>query len=224
MSSPLSKKINVYSLFNNQSRRKRSHGKRHYNKKAPQQELSMTLVDIVDMIDQPEGVHHIKRKLFSMSIPEISHLQQLALESTNHDFSSAEYRATAIILDIAQHRLFRSVRSDVPVEKPKYFMKIEYLHKAIDAINLPGLLRSKLVTDKVPVYFKNREPPIISYQYTKGGFPLIAEITRCHTFTKEINHASVRSQYFEESFYCKNCLRVFSDMTGKPVLCRSRQQ
>ena len=60
----------------------------------------------MDMIDQPEGVCHKKTKLFSVSVPEISRLQQLALESTNHDFSSAEYRATAIILDIAQHRLF----------------------------------------------------------------------------------------------------------------------
>ena len=53
LSSPSSKKINVYTSFNNQSRRELSHGKRHQNKKAPQQELSMTLVDIVDMIDQP---------------------------------------------------------------------------------------------------------------------------------------------------------------------------
>ena len=52
----------------------------------------------------------------------------------------------------------------------------------------------------------------------QGGFPIIAEITHCHTFTKEINHASSRSQYFNENFYCKNCLRVFSAMTGKPAL------
>ena len=51
----------------------------------------------------------------------------------------------------------------------------------------------------------------------KGGFPLIAEITRCHAFTKEINHASARCQYFNDNFYCKNCLRVFSAMTGKPA-------
>ena len=124
----------------------------------------MTLVDIVDMIDQPEGVHHIKTKLFSMSIPERCHLQQLALESANHDFPSVENRATAIILDTTQHRLSRPVRSDVLVEKPKYFIKIEYLHKIIDAINLPGLLRSKLVADNIPVYFKNRESTMISYQ------------------------------------------------------------
>ena len=68
LSSPLSKEIIVYSLFKNQSRRKRSHGKRHYNKKAPQHELSMTVVDIVDMIDQPKGVSsHKDKALFDVN-------------------------------------------------------------------------------------------------------------------------------------------------------------
>ena len=48
-----------------------------------------------------------------------------------------------------------------------------------------------------------------------GGFPFMAEITRCHAFTKEINRVSTCSQYSNENFYCKNCLRVFSAMTGK---------
>ena len=46
----------------------------------------------------------------------------------------------------------------------------------------------------------------------------MAEITRCHTFTKEINRASAPSQYSNENFYRKNCLRVFSAMAGKPAL------
>ena len=90
-------------------------------------------------------------------------LQELALESTNFDYSSAEYRVIAIILDIANYRLFRPVRSDVPAEKPKHFMKIKFLNKAVDAINLPALLRSTSVTDKIPVYFRDKEPPIVSY-------------------------------------------------------------
>ena len=28
---------------------------------------------------------------------------------------------------------------------------------------------------------------------SKGSFPVIAEITYCHSFTKEINHASAHS-------------------------------
>ena len=125
-----------------------------------------TLVDLVDMIEKPEGVHKINTKLFSMSFPQHCHLQELALESTNFDCSSAEYRVTAIIVDIANYRLFRPVRSDVPAEKTKHFMKIKFLNKAVDAINLPALLRSTSVTEKIPVYFKDKEPPTVSYEYT----------------------------------------------------------
>ena len=105
-----------------------------------------TLVDLVDMIEKPEGVHKINTKLFSISFPQLRCLQELALQSTNFDYSSAEYRVIAIILDIANFRLFRTVRSDVPAENPKHFMKIKFLNKAVDAINLPALLRSTSVT------------------------------------------------------------------------------
>ena len=125
-----------------------------------------TLVDLVDMTEKPEGVHKINTKLNSISFPQLRGLQELALESTNFDNSSAEYRVTAIILDIANYRLFRPVRSDVPAEKPKHFMKINFSNKAVDAINLPALLRSTSVTDKIPVYFRDKEPPIVSYEYT----------------------------------------------------------
>ena len=39
-------------------------------------------------------------------------------------------------------------------------------HKGINAINLPQLLRSQSVLDKILAYFKDKEPSIISYQYT----------------------------------------------------------
>ena len=123
-----------------------------------------TLVDLVDMIEKPEGVHKINTKLFSISFPQLRGLQELALESTNFDYSSAEYRVTAIILDIANYRLFRPVRSDAPAEKPKHFIQSKFLNKAVDAINLPALLLSTSVTEKIPVYF--RIFTIVSYEYT----------------------------------------------------------
>ena len=104
--------------------------------------------------------------MFSISFPQLRCLQELALESIKFDCSSAEYRVTAIIEDIANHRSFRPVRSDVPAEKPKHFMKIKLLNKAVDAINLPALLRSTSVTDKIPVYFRDKELPIASHEYT----------------------------------------------------------
>ena len=99
-----------------------------------------TLVDLVDMTEKPESVYKINTKLFSISFPQLLCLQELVLESTNFDCSSVEHRLTAIILDIANYRLFRPVRNDVPAEKPKHVMKIKILNKAVDAINLPALL------------------------------------------------------------------------------------
>ena len=78
------------------------------------------------MIHQPEGVHKIKTYLFSISLPQLSSLQEIALESTNTDFSYTEYRVTSIILDISHYRLFKPVKSDVLAEKPKHFMEIKF--------------------------------------------------------------------------------------------------
>ena len=99
----------------------------HYTKRAFQPDVTMNiLVDLVDMTEKPEGVHNINTKLFSISFPQLCSLKELALELTNFDCSSAKYRVTAIILDIAKYRLFTPVRSDVPAEKPKHFMKIKF--------------------------------------------------------------------------------------------------
>ena len=40
------------------------------------------------------------------------------------------------------------------------------MNKAVDTINLPALLRSTSVIDKISVYFRDKEPPIVSYEYT----------------------------------------------------------
>ena len=74
-------------------------------KRAPQPDVSMsTLVDLVDMTEKREGVHNINTNLLSISFPQLRYLQELVLESTNFDRSSAKYRVTAIVLDIANYR------------------------------------------------------------------------------------------------------------------------
>ena len=44
----------------------------------------------------------------------------------------------------------------------------KFLHKGTGDINLPQLIRSQFVMDKIPAYFNDKEPPIISYQYTNA--------------------------------------------------------
>ena len=128
-------------IFKKQQRHKRSHGHRHYNKKTPQLDSSIdTYVNLIDSIDQPQGVHKTKTTLFSMSLPKLCELQSLAQKSTNYDYESAEYRVTAIILDTAKSRLFRPVRSDLQSTDAKtQFIKRTFTNKGIDAMNLPSI-------------------------------------------------------------------------------------
>ena len=157
-----------------------------------------TLVDLVDMIEKPEDVHKINTKLFSISFPQLCCIQKLDLESTNFDYSSAEYRVIAIILNIANFRLFKPVRSDVPAEKLKHFMKIKFLNKAVDAINLPALLQSTSVINKIPVYFRDKEPPIVSYEYTS------TVARKLFNFAPALSNLNV-SEYFSnlQTYQCK---------------------
>ena len=45
-------------------------------------------------------------------------------------------------------------------------MKIKFFSEAVVAIKLLALLRSTSVTNKIPVYFRDKEPLIVSYEYT----------------------------------------------------------
>ena len=99
------KKTNVYTIFNKNQRRKRSHGKRRYNKKAPQPESNIdTLITLVDMIDQPEGVHKIKTHLFSVSLPQLSSFQEISYQYTNAVASElSNFSSTLSNLDITNY-------------------------------------------------------------------------------------------------------------------------
>ena len=63
--------------------------------------------------------------------------------------------------------MFRLVRSDLlSTDAKTYFIKLDFINKGIDAVNLSSILRSKSVSETVPTYFKEKELPMISYTYT----------------------------------------------------------
>ena len=47
------------------------------------------------------------------------------------------------------------------------FMKVHYHNKGIEMIGLPQILNSKYVRGVIAQFLKNREPPVVSYSYTR---------------------------------------------------------
>ena len=44
-----------------------------------------------------------------------------------------------------------------------HFIKIEFVNKGIEFINLPSIFKDKSVISSIPTYFENKESPIICY-------------------------------------------------------------
>ena len=60
------------------------------------------------------------------------------------------------------------------------------------------------------------EPDEDCLKELKGEFPVIAEATRNHTFSKEISQVILADMVLATNFYYKNCLRVISAMRRNP--------
>ena len=135
--------------------------------KTPQLDSSIdTFVNLIDSIDLPQGVHKIKTTLFSIPFPKLRELQSFAQEPQTMTMNLLSIEQ--IILDTAQYRLFRPVRSDLQSTDAKtHFIKHDFINKGIDAVNLLSILRSMSVIETVPTYFKEKEPPIISCTYKR---------------------------------------------------------
>ena len=64
-----------------------------------------------------------------------------------------------------QHALHPVIESKI--NHIRHFIKIPFINKGMDFIDLPSTFRDKSVQSAVPNYFKNCEVPIVCYKYNK---------------------------------------------------------
>ena len=56
---------------------------------------------------------------------------------------------------------------DSEINHKIHFIKIPFINKGIDFIDLPSTFQDDSVSSSIPDYFQNFEPPIIYYKYNK---------------------------------------------------------
>jgi hypothetical protein len=106
LSSPTSRSVNVMDIFNSAPRRKRSHVHRHYTSPILH---DASLNDLLPFMQKPLGMDHIRSKLFSLPLSKLHALYNSCLVNNVTNPNSNEYKLTAIVLDIADHRFFKPV-------------------------------------------------------------------------------------------------------------------
>ena len=102
-------------------------------------------------------------KLASLTIASLRTLDDEA--NTFYDRKHDLYEAALLTRCYTQHALCPYIDSEI--NHIRHFIKIPFINKRIEFINLPSIFRDNNVISSIPSYFETTESPIISNKYSK---------------------------------------------------------
>ena len=123
---------------------------------------TLTLSDLSIILKQSSR-HMALSHLVALSI---SSPRNLDIEANKfHDRAHRFYDAAIITRCYTQRALRPNIDSEV--NHIRHFIKIQFVNKGIEFINLPSIFKDKSSISSIPTYFENKESPIICYKYNK---------------------------------------------------------
>ena len=96
----------------------------------------------------------------------ISSLCNLDIEANKfYDRAHRLYDAALLTQCYTKHALRPYI--DSKINLIRHFIKIQFVNKGIEFINLPSIFKDKSIISSIPTYFENKESLIICYKYNK---------------------------------------------------------
>ena len=154
--------IDIFSLFSVRKRKSRSHGHRKNGNIKRQIRVNLSLLHL-HYIRKQSGTHKMLSLLASSSIKTLRAIDAEADKIVLR--TDVLYLTATIVQGYTKHKLVPHIDSEV--NHKRYFLKINFLNKGVDLIDLPSIFKNKEVINAIPDYFKNTETPIICYKYKK---------------------------------------------------------
>ena len=132
-------------------------------------------------------------KLSSLYISSLRKLDDQA--NKFYDWKHDLYEAALLIRCYTQHVLRPYIDSEI--NHIRHFIKIPFINKGIEFIDLPSIFRDNAVLSSIPSCFENTESPIICYKYNK---PIRNTILN---FNKLVSDLDIETS-FPDSWECKD--------------------
>ena len=155
--------FDVFSLLDVHKRNGRSGGKRKNGnlKRKHKNKIVWTLTNLCKILTS--GGHQMLSKLSSLSSASLCLLDEEA--NKFYDRKHNLYQTALLTRCYTQHALRPYIDSEI--NHIRHFIKIRFINKGIDFIDLPSMFRDNTVESSIPNYFENKEPPVICYKHNK---------------------------------------------------------
>ena len=149
-----------FSLLDIRKCNNRSHGKPKNGKLKRKNKHVLTLSEL-SIILKHSGRHMALSRLVTLSI---SSLRNLDIETNKfYDRAHRLYDAAILTRCYTQHAFRPCIDSEI--NRNNHLIKIQFVNKGIEFINLPSIFKDKSVISSIPTYFENKESPIICHKY-----------------------------------------------------------
>ena len=162
-----SENLLVTQLFNSSQRRPRSHGRRinRASNRVPREET--TVEHLENIWKDFNRLHILRTTLFGLPLNKLFLLVEKA--KVDRKRGDVEFELMfSVLQSISKQRLYKPVQASGSDPVERKFITIKFVNKGIDYLNISNILRNKKVMQQIPPYFKDNEPPIISYRYPKS--------------------------------------------------------
>ena len=145
-------------------RRKKRHSRRKPKRLRMKNDVSLDFIlrKHRELSGRENYIHFFKTFLYG--IPRLD--LQLLLQGLENSNLNIEERLRDLITMISRIRLFRPV--EIQKNKERQFYHLKFRDKGLDFINIGNILRNRNIMNKVPIYFSNKEPPMIGYKFNKS--------------------------------------------------------
>ena len=121
----------------------------------------------------------------------ISSLRNLDIEAYKfYDRANRLYDAALLTWCYPQHALQPYI--DSKINHIRHFIKIQFVNKGVEFINLPSIFKDKSVISSIPTYFENKESPIICYKYNK---PIRSTVKTLYNVTRYNRIFNIRHKF-----------------------------
>ena len=101
-----------------------------------------------------------------LSLLLISVLRSLDTEANKfYDRSNQLYYAALLTRGYTQYALRPYIDSEI--NHKRHYIKVSFINRGMDFIDLPSIFRDSSVISSIPTYFQNSEKHIICYKYNK---------------------------------------------------------
>ena len=155
-----------FALSESRKRKSRSHGIRKKGNDKRKRCATMKLNTSRNDLAVKVRIHGRHSMLSYLSSLPIAVLRSLDTEANRfYDRNHQMYDAALLTRCYTQHSLRPFIDSES--NHIRSFIKIPFIHKGIDFIDLPSIFQNKSVIQSIPTYFQNSEPPIICYKFNK---------------------------------------------------------